>query len=423
MFALGIVVFVHELGHFLVARWCGIKVLRFSIGFGPKICSWKRGETEYCVSWLFFGGYVKFLGDELDNETAHKTEGAYYSVSPWKRIWTCLAGPGMNLLFAFVMYCMIFVMGRPVLVDEKVTIIGSIVKDSPAQSAGLMPGDQIIRMDNHAISSWKEVLNTIALSSNDKLHMGVLRDGQNLDIEVTPQMDAKRGVRMIGISRKETIKVGEIDPGMPAEKAGLQKGDIIIGFEGQKIYQWNELMGAVQTHGDKEAILLVNRQGNNLELAITPQKSQDEKELSMGFTSEMDFVTEHPNPFTEMKNDIQNIFQTLSALFARTVSPKGLSGPVGILVIIGMFAKAGLVYFLGLMALISVNLGVFNVLPIPVLDGGHVLFNLIEIIFRRPLPKKALIIIQNIFVTILIGFILFVTYQDIARLITKFFGK
>lgn len=421
MFALGVVVFVHELGHFLVARWCGIKVLKFSIGFGPKICTWKRGDTEYCISWIFFGGYVKFLGDELENEDAHQTEGAYYSVSSYKRILTCLAGPGMNFVFAFVVYALIFILGRPVLLDEKSTVVGEVMKDFPAEKAGLMAGDKIIKIDDQAMTGWRDVLNQIALSPHAQIRLEILRNNQTLILEVVPHMDAKKGIRMIGIGRKDTIKVGKVEASMPGEKAGLQKGDVIVGFQGHPVYQWDNLIADFQTHGAKEAVLDIERGAERLQLKVTPEWNAKMNRVLIGFYREEEFITERPNPFTAMAHDIHSIFQTLIALFARTVSPKGLSGPVGILMIIGAFAKAGFVYFLGLMAMISVNLGVFNVLPIPVLDGGHVLFNLIEIIRGKALPKKTMILVQNVFVTVLIAFILFVTYQDIGRL--KFFSK
>jgi regulator of sigma E protease len=424
LFALGVVVFVHELGHFLVAKWCGIKVLKFSIGFGPKIWSWQKGETEYRISWLFFGGYVKFLGDELDEEGARTVKGGFYSAKPFFRTLVALAGPGMNLLFGFLIYCGIFILGRPVLLDERTTVIGGILKDSPAQIAGLQVGDRITEIDHRPVSSWKGVLEGIAISPHDKINLKVARKDETLEYQITPEMDPERGFRLIGVSRWERILVGGVEKGSPAEKAGLQKGDLIVGFGGQPVYQWETLTKALELNGAKEASLEIVRDGQRMELKVMPVRNEKENRFMLGFLREIEIVKEHLNPFKAIYQDIVSIFDTLRALFAGTVSPKGLAGPVGILDMIGKFARLyGLVYFLGFMALISINLGILNLLPIPVLDGGHVLFNIIESIRRKALPKKTMILIQNVFVVFLIFFILYVTYQDIMRLGSGFFGK
>ena len=424
LFALGVVVFVHELGHFLVAKWCGIKVLKFSIGFGPKIWSWQKGETEYRISWLFFGGYVKFLGDELDEEGARTVKGGYYSAKPFLRTLVALAGPGMNLVFGFLIYCGIFILGRPVLLDERTTVIGGILKDSPAQVAGLQVGDRISEIDHRPVSNWKGVLEGIAISPHDKIQLKVARKDETLQYEITPEMDPQRGFRLIGVSRWERILVGGVEKGSPAEKAGLQKGDLIVGFGGQAVNQWESLTKALELNGAKEATLEIVRDGQRMELKVIPIRNEKENRFMLGFLREIEIVKEHLNPFKAIVQDVVSIFDTLRALFAGTVSPKGLAGPVGILDMIGKFARLyGLVYFLGFMALISINLGILNLLPIPVLDGGHVLFNIIESIRRKALPKRTMILIQNVFVSFLIFFILYVTYQDIMRLGSGFFGK
>lgn len=424
--ALGVVVFVHELGHFMVAKWCGIKVLKFSIGFGPKIISWKRNETEYQVSWLFFGGYVKFLGDELEEQDNTAIEGGFYSTSPFKRNLVCLAGPAMNLLFGFLIYCIIFLTGRPALLDDSTTVIGVVLSGSAAQEAGIQPGDKILSINQSAVSNWKEVINDIALSSRENLVLKIERQGQTMELTTVPRMDKEKGLRLIGISRMETLKVGDIQKDSPAEKAGLEKGDVILKCDGKFLYQWQALEDAFKAGKDKTLQLTVRRSGQETSLQFQVPSVWEDKDAGAisGMERDFDIVYEHPNPFHEMIRDIKNIFETLSALFARTVSAKGLAGPVGIIVLMGAFAKAGFVFFLGLIALISINLGVFNLLPIPVLDGGHMLFNTIEIVRRRALQKKTMILIQNIFVTILISFILFVTYQDLVRLGSSFFkGK
>ena len=360
---------------------------------------------------------------EQDNASV---EGGFYSTSPFKRNLVCLAGPAMNLIFGFLIYCIIFVTGRPALSDDHTTVIGVVLPQSPAQEAGIQPGDKILAINESAVSNWKEVINDIALSSRESLALKIDRQGQMMELTAIPRMDKEKGLRLIGISRMETLKAGEIGKDSPAEKAGLEKGDVILKFAGQRLYQWQAFINGVNTNKDRTVELLIHRNGQEVSIQFQiPAAWEDKDTLEfLGITVDYDVIYEYPNPFHEVIRDIKNIFETLSALFAQTVSPKGLARPVGIIVLMGAFAKAGFVFFLGLIALISINLGVFNLLPIPVLDGGHMLFNTIEIIRRKALQKKTMILVQNVFVTILISFILFVTYQDLVRLGSSLFkGK
>lgn len=417
--ALGVVVLVHELGHFLVARWCGIKVLKFSIGFGPKIFSWQRGETEYRVSWLFFGGYVKFLGDEPAKDETHQIPGAYYYASPFRRILVCLAGPMMNLVFGFLIYTALFWIGRPVVLDETPTVIGSVAQGSPAEEAGLRMGDEILRIDGVHVATWKDIINGIALSRQDEVSLTVMRDYETVEHKVLPLMDKEKGIRFIGISKMEVIKVDQVQKDSPAENAGLRANDRIVGFSGQPVAQWEALIEAVQGNGARETTLDVERDDASLQLRVTPKWDSESKRFTIGFQRKIEFEYEYINPFVAMAQDIQGIFYTLGALFAGTVSLKGLAGPVGIVTLMGTFAEAGFIYLLGILALISVNLGVFNLFPIPVLDGGHVMFNGIEMIFRRAIPLKVIVWIQNVFVAALLLLLFFVTYQDLLRLFMR----
>lgn len=420
IFALGLVVLVHELGHFIVARMCGIKVLVFSVGFGPTIVSWKRGETEYRIAWLLLGGYVKFVGDEMDKEDVQNIKGGYYAAKPILRTLTCLAGPMMNLIIGFLIYCVIYFIGRPVLLDEKTTTIGFIMKDSPAEYAGLKVGDKIKKIDGKNVSSWKEIINGIALSTAKNISLEIERENQNSEFMIQPVMDSSKGLRLIGISRMEEIVIDQVEEGMPAKRAGMISGDKIISLNGEKIFQWDSLMRMIEKNGKKEALVVVERNGKRVEIKIEPQWNPKLSRYLLGFIRKIEFIKEYPNPVKSMMEDIKNIFETLKALFARTVSPKGLAGPVGIVVLIGQFAQAGIAYFLGLMALISINLGIFNLLPIPVLDGGHIMFNTVESIRGKALSKKTMLLIQNVFVAILISFIVYVTYQDVLRMNKKY---
>lgn len=423
LFALGVVVFVHELGHFWVARRKGIIVDVFSIGFGPKIAAIVRGSTEYRISWIPFGGYVKFRGDEIEGESdVCSIEGGFYAASPMVRTLSCVAGPVMNILFGFLLYCVIAAVGKPVLKMETTTVVGSVLEKSPAMEADIRPGDRILRVNGKNVTGWKELVNVLALSTSDEIRLQVERDGNELTFQVLPRMDPEHGIRRIGIYPMEEIVIGSVLEGTPAERAGLQGNDRILSLEGKPVYQWDTLVSEI---GDSEGKILklgIEREGNPLEMEVVPEANEKLGRASIGFIRRYEFVTIHPNPFGQVWKDIRNIFLTLNALFKRKVSAKGLAGPIGIIHIMGTYASIGFVYFLSVLALISVNLGVLNLFPIPVLDGGHILLNTLEQFRGRALTRKTMIRIQNVFVVIMVSLILLITYNDVLRWGKQLFG-
>ena len=411
--ALGVVIFVHELGHFLVAIKRGIVVEKFSIGFGPKIFSFKRGSTEYCVSWIPFGGYVKFLGDELEtDDDAPPEKGSFYAASPMSRIYTAFSGPAVNLLFGLLLYTIVFIAGRPVLMMEYSTELGKIQKDSPAMQAGLMARDKIIAIAGKKTNKWITVLEEIALSTKDPLPITVDRNGTVITINVSPKVDPNFGIKRIGVSVWEHVVVGVIKDS-PAAKAGMMDKDEIITIEGSAIYSWEDLVQAISSNKKDEISLNILRDAEIIDINVVPEIINERSMI--GVVPMPEFMMVHPNPFNAFYHDIHQIFRMLHGLIFREVSPKGLAGPVGILQIMGAYARLGFINFLIILAMISINLGILNLLPIPVLDGGHILFSFIEIIKKKAIKKKTMIIFQNIFVTILIIMIVLVTYNDIIR--------
>ena len=402
LFALGFVVFIHELGHFLVARWCGIRVLRFSVGFGPRIFSFQRGETEYSICWLFFGGYVKFAGDDIDEDDARTIQGGYFASKPWKRNVTAAAGPVMNLIFAFLLYCVIFVIGKPMLVDKTPTTIGKVTVSSPASEAGLLPGDKIMMIDRQPVLTWRDVIHELILSGKEEIELQILRGQESIHyIKVHPAMDVEMGVRRIGVMKMAEIIIDKIAPGSPAESAGLMKGDKILSYAGKEVYSIYDLHEAIQSSAGEERKIEVEREGQRLTLTISAEYSEELYVYDIGITQKFDIVIVYPNPMNVFKQEIVNVFRTLRALMTGTVSIKGLGGPLRILEIIGMSAKYGFVFLLGILAMISVNLGILNLLPIPVLDGGHLLINTVESIRKKAIHRKTLAIIQYVFLKLL----------------------
>lgn len=413
LIALGVVIFIHELGHFLVAIKCGIAVEKFSIGFGPKIYAFNKNGTEYRVSLFLFGGYVKFLGDELDSEDqGPPPEGGFYSVSPLARIYTAFAGPAVNLVFGLLLYTIVFLVGRPVVSTEMSTQIGRIQKESPAEKAGIQPGDKIVQIFDKKIDRWIQVLEEIALSTDSPILIKIQRDNQEIDIPVIPVVDEDYGIKRIGISVWDHVRVGVFDQ-QPAFIAGLKDNDEIISVNGNSIFSWEEFIHEIQKNEGEEILLQVLRGEDLLFLNIQPQKIDEEYRIGVYLKPEV--ILSHPNPWTSFYHDVHQIFRTLKGLIFREVSAKGLAGPVGIIQIMGSYAKLGFISFCIILAMISINLGVLNLLPIPVLDGGHILFSLIEWIRGKSMSKKAMIIFQNIFVSLLILMIVLVTFNDINR--------
>ncbi len=418
---LGIVVFIHELGHFLVAIKRGITVEIFSIGFGPKIFSFKRKDTEYRIACIPFGGYVKFLGDEIESleEGKPPIPGGFFASSPVSRIYTAFAGPAVNLLFGLLLYCIVFFVGRPAAPAELSTEIGYIQPDSPAFLAGLKPGDQILSIAGKDIHKWMDVLEEIALSKHAIMDFKIQRSEQILNISVEAKVDPQIGIKKIGVSVWDHVIVGQVHENMPAQKAGLLEDDEILAINNVPIYSWERLVEEISKNGQTEISLDILRKNEKIKIIMNPLQDKNTNRLVIGIEPKFNLKTIHPNPFDLFFHDVYQIFKTLNALIFGSVSTKGLAGPVGILQVMGAYAELGFINYLLILAMISINLGVLNILPIPVLDGGHILFSLIELARKKALRKKTIMVFQNIFVSLLIGMILFVTYNDIIRIKNK----
>ena len=346
--ALGVLVFVHELGHFLTAKRIGVKVLRFSIGFGPVLWRRQRGETEYALSAIPLGGYVKMLGEDADgddpvaNDERHR---AFSTQSPLRRAAIIFAGPFTNFLFAFVVYALVFAsVGTPV--PSTTPRIGGVSATTPADRAGLKPNDLVLTIDGAAIDTWQNLSKTVRASEGKTLHLVVDRDGSKVDLDVTP----------------EQHDVPNLEGG-PAERAFL------IGVEPSR--DWEAV-------GPFRAFALAGEQTYGTALAVLQGLGQ--------------MVTGH-------------------------VSVKELGGPIAIAQAAGRQARNGLWNYLMMLALLSINLGVLNLMPVPALDGGHMALISIEAILGRPLKPRALELAQQVGVLLLVSLMVFVFYNDIHRLV------
>jgi len=440
LLALVLLIVVHEFGHFIVARCCGVKVLRFSFGFGKVLARWhdKRG-TEFAWSLFPLGGYVKMLDEAEGDVPEHERHLAFNNKSVWARIAIVLAGPLFNFLFAFVALWLILVIG----IKSLAPMIDDVKPGSMASVAGLTPRQEIIALDGKKITSWRDFQYALLplLGSGKPITITVksLDDGQQRKV-ILPladwQMDSKNPdvLASLGISPFiPTIPpvVGEVVPESPAQAAGLQAGDLITSVDGHAVEDWLFLVDFVKKHPDKRLLLVLKRQAQ-LSRIVVHTGSTINNGHAEGFIGVRSQRVDWPADWLRLQREgpidaIGTAFgQTLEltgttfTLIGRLVMGKlplqSISGPVGIAQGAGESARSGLPYYLSFLALVSISLGVLNLLPIPMLDGGHLLYYLIEIIRRRPLSDEVKSVGIYIGLVLLIVLMLLGLTNDLTRL-------
>jgi regulator of sigma E protease len=426
---LGLLIFIHELGHFLVAKANGIRVERFSLGFGPHI-GVQIGETEYCLSLLPLGGYVKMSGQEdfEEGDIVPLDDPRAFSSKPlWARIQVVLAGPAMNLILPFILMPLVFMIGRqePKYLRQTPTIIG-VQADTPAAKAGFEKGDLIVQVDGDDVVSWDRVLKNIAKPAGSEIKFKVKRG--NEEIEKTVQLTAAEGggayvgIEPIFFFDMDPV-VGAFQPGSPAEKAGLQVGDRVVAINGQPVADWPAMADKVNASQGKELLLTVSRNGETKELKATPIHNAELKKYVIGVAKGSSpenyqkltygFVDAFKKGVRENVMLFGLTFKVLKDLVTLKASYKDLGGPVRIAQISAKAAEQGLGNFLYLLAFLSIQLGVLNLLPIPVLDGGHLLFMAYEGIAGKALSMKKRLVAQQVGMVLLLTLMVFVTVNDI----------
>jgi regulator of sigma E protease len=510
LFVIGILVFIHELGHFLVAKWSGVRVEKFSLGFGKKILGFRRGETEYLISVLPLGGYVKMYGEggegnfivdyvepgspsekagfkpgdkilsidgidlfsfskwrQLESALREHPEKEYTFVierdekklrlkstakgldeikafsekeytrsfsnqSAWNRFKIVVAGPFMNLALPFLLLPIVFILGISVPAYlERPPVIGYVEPNSTASTAGFQKGDKILEVNGESIKTWKDA--NIAFQSNPDslLNVKVERNGEIKTLELKAS-SSPEGITAIGLGEPLEAKVGSVVDGTPAERAGLKKGDKIVSINGTKISDWYQMAFIIREKANQELTLLVERgAGNRLEIKITPESLQGNKQGAIGITPYRDEIIKKYGFFKSIFEGIKEagrlvaeitvlLFSFLYKLITGKISlgtaGKSIAGPIFIAKVSGSAAQSGLPSLLQFMAFISINLGLINLFPIPMLDGGHVLYLAIESIRRRPLSQRTLEISQRIGLTFLIFIMFLAIYNDLSRL-------
>jgi regulator of sigma E protease len=421
LFVLGVLVFVHELGHFVAARRLGVRVLTFSLGFGPKLLKVRRGDTEYCVSAIPLGGYVKMAGENPDDPRTGRPD-EFLSKSKWERFQILIMGPAMNIILAVVVMAIVLAQGAEVPVyQDQPPVVGAVTPGSPAAAAGIQRGDRILSVGDDQVNTWEDLFIAVGTRPDRDVSLTLIRGGQTQSVSVRPVSETRFEIGNIGVLPDINPIVASVIAGEPAERAGLKAGDVVLAVNGERMVTRAQLIEAISRNGGREIDLTIRRDGQEQRLKATPEQRGDRGMLGL-------YVSEptrsfKPGPLEAIQLSVQRniefsglIFKTLGGLFVGETSPRQLMGPVAIAQLSGESAEAGWIPLFTLMASISLNLGLLNLLPIPVLDGGHILIMAVEGVARRDFSmavKEKMLLAGFVLLMMLM---VTVIYNDLTRI-------
>ena len=509
LFVIGILVFFHELGHFLVAKWSGVRVEKFSLGFGKKIFSFRRGETEYLLSMLPLGGYVKMYGETgegniivedvqagsnaeklglLSGDKIAKIDGnELKEFSTWEsllsklsssenkeheylierdeerirlngnledikginafsekeykrgfsnqpllnRFLIVIAGPFMNFFLPFVFFPIVFYVGigQPAYLD-KLAEVGYIQPESEAEKAGFQKGDTILKINNKDIKNWKDATIEFQINPDSVVNVTVDRGGIEKDLSVKT-IAGNQGFVAIGVFEPLQAIVGSVVAGTPAKEAGLQQGDKIIEINGTKITDWYQMSSIIRDNANKESSIVIIREGAELTLKITPQDIQGNNQGQIGISPHQEQTIQKYGLFESITKGIQKaydqiiqitvllfgfLYKMITGAIPLSTAGKTIAGPFLIAQISGAAAESGIATLLQFTSFISINLAIINLFPIPMLDGGHVVYITLEAIRRRPLGQKTMEYSQKVGFSFLILLMFLAVFNDVSRL-------
>lgn len=431
---LGIMVLVHELGHFIVAKLCKVRVEVFSIGFGTRLFGFKRGDTDYRLSLLPLGGYVKMSG-EMPGEAKSDDPAELENHPRWQRVLIALAGPFANFLLAIALMAGVYMVHNEVQAYiNGPAHVDYVTANSQAAHTGIQSGDTIVHYDTVENPTWDQVAIRSVLNLNQNVAFSYVHDGKRTDTKLFVQ--SKGGAEnfsldnlgLIPVMQQQPVQVGSLEPNMPAENAGLKPGDKVVAINGLHLHYVQALLAYMQDQAGKPATLTVLRDGKTLSLTLTPKLADvgdGTKDYRLGFSAVPPPVKVERLPFGKAvaaswqfnKKGSLLIVEVLERMFTRQVSVRSLSGPIGIGQQVHQAVDMpGWTPIIGLMAYISINLGIFNLLPIPILDGGMILFLIIESIIRRDVNQQFKERVYQVAFVCLLVFAAFVIFNDITKL-------
>ena len=425
---IGVMINIHELGHFWAARYFDVKVEAFSFGFGPRLFGFRRGETDYRFSALPLGGYVKMAGEQVGDENANDPRSVL-SKPRWQRLIIAFAGPFMNVVLAVgVLTGLNMVKYQRISDADMEPVIGHVAVDSPAAKAGLQDGDHIVRLDGKPNPTWEDVIVEEAEGAYRPMFLTIERNGKRFDATVTPTLNERIGVGSAGWDERGEIQLVVVEPGLPADQAGLKKNDIIVSVNGQPIHSAARLQELTKASGGKPVEVEYERNGQKSVVTVQPvfSKIEGQSRWYIGVAPQPKFTIittrlSFPNALGEaLRQNGKNammIVQVLKGVLERRMSTKNLTGPIGIAQLSGEAAREGPWAFLQLMSMISLNLAIVNLLPIPIMDGGVILMLLVEMTMQRDLSinvKEAMLKVGFVCIMLLV---VFAIYNDISRLL------
>jgi regulator of sigma E protease len=423
VFVLGVLVFVHELGHFLAAKRVGIRVLKFQLGFNPTVVSFRRGDTEYSIGALPLGGYVKMAGENPEDTRTGRSD-EFLSKTKWERLQVLIMGPVMNIALALVLTALIAYQGiEKGAYEDQPPVVGVVTADSVAARSDIKVGDRIVSVGGRTVGTWEKFLMAVGTKPDREIEIGLLRNGLEETRKVTPAVVRQNRMEFgdIGVLPDVHPFVRSVQSGGAAEKAGLKTGDVVLMVNDQPITFNYHLKEAIAKHPEQAITLTILRDGQRQTIQATPARNGNEGLLGIGIGDEtVKFKPGVTEAITySVKKNVeygQLIFQTLWGLFTRETSPKQLMGPVAIAQLSGEAASLSWLALFALMASISLNLGLLNLMPIPVLDGGHIFIMGLEGLARRDFSmrvKEKMLLAGFVLILMLM---VTVIYNDLTRI-------
>ncbi|HEX4772202.1 MAG TPA: RIP metalloprotease RseP [Bryobacteraceae bacterium] len=422
---LGVMILIHELGHYWAAISVGIRVDTFSIGFGPRLFGFKRGDTDFRISAIPLGGYVRMFG-ELPGDDAAADPRSFLAKARWQRAIVVVAGPLMNVLLAIAIVTGLYMHSFRKEVDPTDPVITTVEPGSAAARAGIQPGDKIVAIEAKQHPNWEDVLNTAVLNARHPIPVVVERKGARLNLTVTPALDPKLGIGDAGWNADPDVELSRVEANMPAAQAGLRPGDLIISINHQPVLTTENVLQQVIQSGGRPAEVLYMRGGQIQKVFVTPIANKDSKlpwriGVQVGPRGEivkLGFGSALVESIRWNGRNATLIFDAVRSLVERRVSPKSLQGPIQIARMSTEAVQAGAIPFFGLMAIVSLNLAIINLLPIPILDGGTLLMLIIEMLMQREVSLQVKETAFKLGFVFLMMVVVFVIYNDITHVLS-----
>ena len=419
---LGVIIFVHEAGHLLMAKAFNVKVLAFSLGFGKRLWGFEHGETEYRISLLPLGGYVRLGGEDPDEASDDPRD--FLNKPRWQRILVYLAGPVMNVVLSVLVVAILFMVGTDVAagggsVEPRVSLV---LPDSPAATAGLEPGDMILELEGEEMDSWQDFAVRVSVSPEEPLAVLAERNGETFTTTLTPEAVEGYGYGDAGVYPEAKPVISSMNPGTPAMEAGFEVGDELLTIDGRPVASVESFIEYLKAHPEEPVRVGVNRGGERTQVTVTPESVDGVGRIGAAIGISFGSVQRYPvgEAFVQsLRFNWDLTVRTLDILgkilTGQVKAQNAVSGPIDILSLSGQAARAGADKFVYMLAVISLSIAIFNLLPIPLLDGGQILILLIESVLGRDLSLNVKIWVQNVGFVLIILLMVSVIFLDISK--------